>query len=297
MFGYVIPVQQELKVKELDQFRAAYCGLCHSLRDHYGIPARFILNYDFTFLAILLSVGDEQVAYSKRRCMAHPLKKRNCCVGGAAFRQAAGYSVILTRWRLRDGVQDSKFIKGIPYRGAGLLLRRAYKKAARDFPGFDAHCRVQLEQLRGMEQANSGELDRVADAFAGILSYGASGVAQEDSARVLMQLLYHTGRWIYLIDAYDDFAQDRQSGNYNPLAARFQTGEGGLTDTDRDWIQTTLHHSTNLITSAYNLLPTGAWRGILENMIYLGFPAVTERVLQGQFRRRWGRWERKDSSQ
>ncbi|MCL2842632.1 MAG: DUF5685 family protein [Oscillospiraceae bacterium] len=296
MFGYVIPVQQELKVKELDQFRAAYCGLCHSLQAHYGLSARFILNYDFTFLAILLSVGNEKVKYSNKRCIAHPLKKRKCCVGGDAFHQAAGFSVILTWWRLRDGVQDSGLFKGLSYRGAGLLLRRAYKKAAQDFPGFDTHCRARLEQLRILEQANSGELDQVADAFAGILSYAAHGI-DEDKERTLMQLLYHTGRWIYLIDAYDDLEQDKQSGNFNPLVARFQVGEAGLTDTDRDWISTTLHHSANLITSAYNLLPAGAWRGILENIIYLGFPAVTERVLNGQFRRRWGRWERKDTNQ
>jgi len=295
MFGYVIPVQQELRVKELDQFRAAYCGLCHSLQAHYGLSARFILNYDFTFLAILLSAGDEQAEYNNKRCIAHPLKKRKCCAGGAAFHQAAGLSVILTWWRLKDGVQDSGFVTGLAYRGVRLLLRRAYKKAARDFPGFDAHCRVQLERLRDFEQAGSGELDQVADAFAEILSYGARGVTGADRQRALTQLLYHTGRWIYLIDAYDDLEQDRQSGNFNPLTTRFQVGEDGLCGPDRDWLKTTLHHSANLITSAYNLLPEGAWRGILENMIYLGFPAVTESVLQGQFRRRWGRWERKET--
>ncbi|WP_369015126.1 DUF5685 family protein, partial [Klebsiella pneumoniae] len=42
---------------EKDRFRAAYCGLCHTLGREYGFAARFLLNYDFTFLAVLLSLG------------------------------------------------------------------------------------------------------------------------------------------------------------------------------------------------------------------------------------------------
>lgn len=47
----------------------------------------------------------------------------------------------------------------------------------------------------------------------------ASGEAARD--RALQQLLYHLGRWIYLIDAQDDLEEDRASGNYNAVAARF----------------------------------------------------------------------------
>jgi len=294
MFGYVIPVQAELKVKELDRFRAAYCGLCHSLKRNYGLFARFVLNFDFTFLAILLSHGAEEISDSRRRCIAHPFRRRRCCEGGAPFRRAAGYSLILTRWRLRDAVADSGFLKGLIYRMAALLLGRAYRKAVRDFPDFDAHCRVQLKHLRELEEARSGDLDRVADAFAAILPHAADEVEDEAERRIFAELLYHTGRWIYLIDAYDDLERDRRSGNYNPLVARFKLTAEGLDGEDRAWTETTLNHSANRIVSAYNLLASGQWDGILENIIYLGFPAVTESVFLGRFRRRWGRWERKE---
>ena len=296
MFGYVIPVQSELKVREWEQFRGAYCGLCHSLRDAYGPLARFVLNYDFTFLAILLSHGADEVLYERRRCAAKFFWRRRCCQGGEPFRQAAGYSLILTRWRLRDQVTDSGFFKGLPYRLTGLLLGRAFRKAAGDFPAFDAHCRIQLEILRDLEKTESGDLDRVADAFAAILPHAAEQVKDEAERRIFAELLYHTGRWIYLIDAYDDLEKDRQSGNYNPLAARFQMANEILRDEDKAWLETTLAHSANLIVSAYNILPPGKWSGILENIIYLGFPAVTESVFTGRFRRRWGRWERKEQT-
>ena len=54
MFGYVRPSLPKLTEEDKRRFRAAYCGLCRALGERYGLPARFILNYDLTFLAVLL---------------------------------------------------------------------------------------------------------------------------------------------------------------------------------------------------------------------------------------------------
>ena len=59
MFGYVRPPLQALPQEEKERFRRMYCGLCHALGRQYGQAARFILNYDFTYLAILLSEPEE----------------------------------------------------------------------------------------------------------------------------------------------------------------------------------------------------------------------------------------------
>jgi len=292
MFGYVIPVKCELKVREFDQFRAAYCGLCHSLRDGYGLPARFILNYDFTFLAMLLGTEQGEVQYTKRRCVASPFRRKTCCAGGQVFQQAAGMSVILAHWRLRDAVEDKNFLKGLPHRAVGTFLRGAYRRAAKDFPDFDTHCREQLDKLRALEQENSGELDQVADTFAQILPHAANAVENLSERRALEELLYHVGRWIYIIDAYDDLTEDQQSGNFNPLLTRFRPSEDKLSDTDKARVETTLNHSINRLTAAYNLKNKTAWSGILENIIYLGLPGVTQSVLSGRFVRKWGRWSK-----
>lgn len=49
MFGYVRPNRDELKVRELRDYEALYCGLCRALGRRHGFFARFFLNYDFTF--------------------------------------------------------------------------------------------------------------------------------------------------------------------------------------------------------------------------------------------------------
>ena len=88
MFGYVRPSVRDLPEEELDRFRAMYCGLCHTLSRRYGQAARFILNYDFTYLAILLSDGTAG-AQGAGRCYTSPIKKRPFLEPTAAMELAA----------------------------------------------------------------------------------------------------------------------------------------------------------------------------------------------------------------
>lgn len=55
MFGYVRPVRDELKCRDFDLYRAAYCGLCRCMKERCGWTSTWFLNYDFTFLALLLT--------------------------------------------------------------------------------------------------------------------------------------------------------------------------------------------------------------------------------------------------
>ena len=93
------------------------------------------------------------------------------------------------------------------------------------------------------------------------------------------QLLYHLGRWIYLVDAWDDLEEDRAAGNYNPITARFPGGE----EENRAYLRTTLLHSRNLIISAFGLLEPSGWSGTVENILYLGLPMVEELVFTGRW--------------
>ena len=123
MFGYVRPSVRDLPEEELDRFRAMYCGLCHTLSRRYGQAARFILNYDFTYLAILLSDGTAG-AQGAGRCYTSPIKKRPFLEPTAAMELAADESVILAYWQLRDGVEDHAH--GV--NGANLLHRSVIRQ-------------------------------------------------------------------------------------------------------------------------------------------------------------------------
>ena len=224
MFGYVRPSVRDLPEEELDRFRAMYCGLCHTLSRRYGQAARFILNYDFTYLAILLSDGTAG-AQGAGRCYTSPIKKRPFLEPTAAMELAADESVILAYWQLRDGVEDHAWVSGLKYRAGARLLESAYKRAAALRPEFDQAVRRQLQLLSTLEQAKDPSMDRAADSFAVLLSSAAEELTDPVRKRIMEQLLYHLGRWIYLIDGADDLKKDAESGNYNPVALRY-----GLTD-------------------------------------------------------------------
>jgi len=283
VFGYIRPLQGELKVRELERFKACYCGLCHSLGKKYGLAARFILNYELVFLSMLLWGEDEPVTVKQGRCIASPLCKKRYCTSSEALNICAGYSVILTRWKLIDTISDEPFVKALPHRLALLFLSRGYRKAARDFPEFDSNVKTELEALSRCEAEFGKSLDGAADKFATILRAAVPMVMPEKQRRPLSEMLYHIGRWIYIIDACDDYNRDVKSGNYNPVAIQYPPERNRLPDTSIPRLKTTLTHSNNLAVSAFELLPVNAWSQVIENMLYLGMPDACIRVFEGKW--------------
>ena len=283
MFGYVLPSPDKLDKENSERYRAAYCGLCHTLGRRYGPAARLFLNYDLTFLAMLLG---KTCGRSDKRCMAHPIKKRPCACESEALDTAADLSVILLWWQLRDGIEDHGFWKGLKYRCAALLLRRAYGKAKRLCPEFDRSTRSQLDRLHRLEQQNCSSIDQSADCFATLLAGASEAESEPVRRRVLKQLLYHLGRWIYLIDAADDLKKDVRSGNYNPLALRFDHKDGVLSEESRLALGQTLDVSIRQIAAAFELADFGDYTAVIRSVVYEGLYLVGFAVMNGTFHQR-----------
>ncbi len=294
MFGYVRP-PLDLPEEERKRFGRAYCGLCHALGERYGTAARFILNYDFTFLAILLSEREEGPVHHGR-CAAHPVHGRDRLESTEALALAADESVILAYWQARDGVEDHDWLHGLKYRGASAVLERAYRKAAALRPDFDEGARLQLKLLAELEREGCSSMDRAADAFAGLLQRAAQAVDEPVRRRVLEQLLYHLGRWVYLVDAADDLKKDAASGNYNPVALRYGLAEGVWTEESCRSFAATLDHSIHMMATAFELWDFGVWTPILQTTLYAGLFRVGKAVLDGTFRSRENKRETQERS-
>ena len=286
MFGYVRPLKGELRVREYEQFKAVYCGLCHTLKQKYGLAARFIINYDFTFMALLLTNGDIVPEYCRKRCIVSPLRKKSCACISAGLERCAAESVVLAWWKLRDTLDDAPLYKKAAAWLGRVFLRRAYKKAAEDCRDFEQTVKQRLGELSELERDKCDSIDRTADRFADILR---SAAVSEDvkTQRVMSELLYHLGRWIYITDALDDLREDAEKGCYNPIIYRFSLPDGGkLTEEDREYIRTTLEHSCSICALAMELLPKGCYSPIIENVVYLGLPWITQQVVSGQWRQK-----------
>ena len=282
MYGYVRPDRGLLPGRQYQQYRAAYCGLCEALRRRYGFAARFAVNYDFTFLAMVLSRGG---CTQWRRCPAHPFRRRPCVCGNEAMDAAADYTVLLAWWKLQDDIRDDGFFRSIPAQIGQLFLRRAFRKAARARSAFSENTRRCLEELSRLEQEKSGSLDQCADCFARILSFAAEDAPDPGEQRIQREIFYHVGRSVYILDAADDLEKDVRHDNYNPLIFRFRKNDGILTEEEKEQIRSTVLLSQRNAASALSLRPPDVWQPILENIITAGIPGVLRLVLSGLWRK------------
>ena len=228
-----------------------------------------------------------------RRCAVHPCKGCRAQTSTPALEAAADRTVILSWWQLRDHIADHGFWSGLKYRFASLFLRGAYRRAGERLPRFDAAVRLHLQALAALEDARCASIDMAAEPFAALMADAAADLTDEKRRRILGQILYQLGRWIYLIDAADDLKKDVKSGSYNPLVYRFHAECGTLTAEDRAALAATLDSSVRAMAAAFELADFGPWRAIIESVVYEGLYAVGAAVLNGTFRKGHRRKQRK----
>lgn len=288
MFGFVRPVKAELRVREVERFQNAYCGLCAAIKQRYGIMHTLFLSYDMTFLALLLeSLTPEDYQTRQIRCAVSPVCKKCVQCQTPALDYTADISVLLVYHKLSDSIADEHGAKYLAAATARQLIRHGYKKAQARLPQVDLDMAQQLQALTQLEAQKVPSLDRAADPFAQLLT-ACIPDQQGDTVRILRQLLYHLGRWIYLIDACMDVEEDAKDGNYNPIMARYELQKPILTPI-RDKLERTLERSLVSIHAAFQLLPIKRDMQLLENIICLGLPMVTKQVLDKTYKPNGGR--------
>ncbi len=283
MFGYILPYRKKLSDQALAQYRADYCGLCRCLGKRYGFFARFLVSYDITFLYALLAAARLEGPVKACYCPANPFCRKRCREEDETMAYAADVSVIVSVWKLRDERADGGFwrrwVAGLLLRG----LRGAERAANRRLPEFSRCVERQMARLRALEQARCASADRAADTFGALLQGCAAG--DERTRRVLGQILYHVGRYLYLVDALDDLAKDVKTGNYNPLRYRYALSGGALRAEDKEEFLQSVDYSVGMAASALELLDCQSHRELLENIIYDGMPLVLKSVAAGLFRK------------
>lgn len=283
MFGYIRPSKPHLSEQDEARFQSVYCGLCHELGRKYGFAARFVLNFDFTFLAILLSDAQEPECES---CRCAGASVQGTVRHGAHRRAQNGGQT--TVWCSPGGsfatiLKTTGFFKALPYRLAALLLRGAYRKARTFVPEFDASVQRHLNDLHEREREHCASLDQAAEPFAALMADIADCVDDEMRRRVMKEIFYHLGRWIYLVDAADDFEKDAHSNCYNPLRYRYELDGDKLDEQSREAVAASLDLSVHRMASAYALLSCGVWTSILDSIFYESLYGIGNAVLKGTY--------------
>lgn len=290
MFGYVRPQKSELLVREYEQYKGIYCTLCRQLGTSYGIASRLTLSYDCTFYAMLLfSLNPQCPGFQSGRCVVNPFKKCTYCnAGEKELIAAAALSVMMTYQKIRDDIDDSHFLGKL--RGYVLLPLAAHarKKAARDFPQMDRAVSALMIQQRKAEQSENPGIDLCAEPTAKMLeqvfamAVGVQPDEESANARVLRQIGYYLGRWVYLMDAADDMEKDIKTKSFNPFVIQYHLTAVSTQEelgNARERANQVLNLTLSQLTAAFNILDFQHFSPILENVIHKGLPEMQKEIL------------------
>ena len=217
MFGYVVMNKPEIRFKDFDLYRSFYCGLCRELREKYGISGQITLTYDMTFVVVLLSaLYEPPTQKGTTRCVIHPVC-RQPVRKNAATEYGADMKVRLTYYKCMDDWEDEKKFAALGY---GKILQRKNNRLSSRYPEKAEKIRKLLEKLSQMEKAGETDIDKMSGCFGQIMEeiFAWKKDVWEYSLR---RMGFYLGKFIYILDAYDDVEKDVKNGNYNPFAEKY----------------------------------------------------------------------------
>ena len=268
MFGYVAVNKPELLVKDFDTYRAYYCGLCHALKGRLGKRAQLTLSYDMTFLAILLTgLYEPKTRKTCRFCLLHP-GMRHPVMENGCLAYAADMNLLLSYYNLLDDWLDERKLKS---RLLALSLRPAVREIRGAYPRQRKALDRYLRRLRACEGRQSLDLDYVSGLTGEML--GEIFVWKEDLwAPRLRRMGFFLGKFIYLMDAYEDLEEDRRRGLYNPWQALAEEPDFS------GKAEEILNMMMGECSLAFEQLPILRNTAILRNVLYSGVWSRYEKI-------------------
>ena len=283
MFGYVRIRKSELRVREYEYYRAAYCGLCRSMGKCTGQCSRLTLSYDVAFLVhVRMLLCGTVPTFKRRRCLAHPLKKRPMMEANDQLSYGADISALLAYEKCRDDIADEGFWGRCKARMRCLFLSGAYKRARKRLPEAAVAVREHLAALSRLERERPASVDAPAAVFGELLADVVAFGLPDTAVRVARVIGDKVGRFIYIADAIDDLEKDAKRGNFNPVLALF--GEKPTCE-ERESIRVALIACLSDLEAALDLTeehPRPEIKAVIENILYFGMPDTVRRVLCGK---------------
>lgn len=279
MFGYIKTYKPEMKIREYDAYKAVYCTICKQLRIEYGLFARFTLNYDYTFLAMLrMGSFSSCVQVKKGRCPFQPFKKCNnvhCEDTSLSYACAVAMMMVYYKW------MDTKEDEGFGKRSLAFLLtpfvKSWYKKASKRYPSLVAIMQEYSQRQHTCEANSSLMFDEYAHPTADVLGKIFSfEVNNEKQSRILYSLGYNVGKWIYLTDALDDFSDDLKKGKFNPYLLRL--GNSVSRKELITFAMGQLNICMDEACKAFDLLSIRNFQPILHNILFLGMDYQSKEI-------------------
>ena len=260
MFGYINVNQQELKLREYQTYRSYYCGLCHELKRRYGRTGQLLLSYDMTFLVMLLTgLYEPEEESGKYRCIPHPFVPHDEIMNEAVS-YCADMTVLLACYKAEDDWRDEKKAGA---RALMALLKKEKPRLKEAYPRQAAALNKWIGALTRAEKRGETNPDIPAGCsgrFLGEIFAWKEDVWQKD----LKKMGFYLGKFIYLMDAWDDMEKDQKKNNYNVLHLCFRDS------LSEETMKALLVPMMSEAAAAFERLPVLKNVNILRNILYSG---------------------------
>ncbi len=287
MFGYLTPNRDELRVRELRLYRAHYCGVCRAMKQHCAARCCLCLAYDSAFLSLLGDLLWGITPIKEARCPFKPWKKLFAVECPAAV-YAAKANAYLGYLKCLDDRADEH-----PLRGAAgaRLFRRPAAGAKAALSAAAEQMEEGMRALSALERGGCAQMDEPAIAFGRVTAGLFGGLPLKEGCEkyreALLWMGQNIGRWVYLLDAFDDLDDDEKSGSYNVLLRQF--GSAQEAKAQRGRLQWGLEQSLYQAHTAFSLLPENDLTPVVENILRQGAPLRADAVLAGTKKEKKGR--------
>lgn len=278
MLGYVKYDLPNLCVKDFLLYKAMYCGLCKGISKSCGQRARMGLTYDVTFLSVLLhNILGVDIKIEKQGCVGH-VKKRSIALTDELTEELGALNTILVYYKLTDDIADGG--KG---RGKRILFKKGFKRAKRKYPALVKLVGDYMTEQEKTEKSGATSPEMAADPSACMMQALSEYFLKEKSSTATRSLFYEFGKWVYLIDALDDYDKDKKKKEYNPFVLTYGCdSRKELMEQRGEEISFLFDTSFYAMRESLEQIPFSFNRDLSDNVILRGLPLETARVMRGE---------------
>jgi len=280
MYGYILPDKSIIKNEEQVLFHAFYCGLCFAIKKNFNQAARFSINYDATFFAILVSDQlDYPADFMETRCIGNPVRKKPAIQTNDLLCRIADLNILMAQCKAEDNVLDKEFLSKPVHR----FFKKHGKKAAEREPMMAEIVANKYILLREYEKNNEPSIDKVADCFASMMKECAGVLLENKANEHNLGIVYNVGKFIYLADALDDVCEDFKKKRYNPflVTRKYEGREQFIKDNYAD-LEFCFAATVNRAIESFNCTAFNQSFGLLENVVFYGLRKKVLELLESK---------------
>lgn len=278
MFGYIRTDTPYLFIKDEALYKAMYCGLCKGIAESCGQRARMGLTYDLTFFSVILhNIANIDVTVEKSHCLTHCIRSKPMAGTDELTKKLGALNTLLAYYKYTDDIAD-----GDRGRGKRAWFSAGKKRATKLYPELDRIVKEHLVEQESVEKRGVSSPDMAADASARMVAAVSDYLLEDKATPYTNALFYAIGKWIYLIDALDDYDEDRKKGRYNPYVLNYgRVSKEELIRLDGDEVRYIFNAVFFDIRENLSRIEFHFNRDLSDNILLRGLPRQTERIMCG----------------